>query len=251
MGLVDILLVLTAGFAAGFINTVAGGGSLISLPILIFLGLPPAVANASNRIAIFSQNIFGALGFKSKGVSAFPFSLWLGLSALVGAVIGAKIAVDIPEDLFNKLLAIIMIVVVVFIVRKSTHKKGVELLERMDEKHQIVSIILFFFVGIWGGFIQAGVGFLIIMVLTSVNRFSLVKTNSAKVLVVLIYTSAALVVFILEGTINWLYGSLLAIGNSSGAWVASRWSVEKGDRSVMIILVVAVVAMAIKLWFFE
>ncbi len=247
----DILLVTGAGFAAGFINTVAGGGSLISLPILIFLGLPPAVANASNRVAIFSQNIFGVLGFKSKGVSAFPFSLWLGLSALIGAVIGAKIAVDIPEELFNKLLAVIMIIVVVFIVKKSIRKENGELLERMNAKHQFVSIVLFFFVGIWGGFIQAGVGFLIIMVLTSVNRFSLVKTNSAKVLVVLVYTSAALVVFILEGTINWWYGGLLAIGNSGGAWVASRWSVEKGDKWVMLILVIAVVAMAIKLWFIE
>ncbi|WKN42040.1 sulfite exporter TauE/SafE family protein [Tunicatimonas pelagia] len=251
MEAVDILLVVGAGFAAGFINTVAGGGSLISLPILIFLGLPPAVANASNRVAIFSQNIFGVLGFKSKGVSAFPFSLWLGLSALVGAVIGAKIAVDIPEDLFNKLLAIIMIVVVAFIIKKSVQKEGAELLERMGTKHQVVSIALFFFVGIWGGFIQAGVGFLIIMVLTSVNRFSLVKTNSAKVLVVLIYTSAALVVFVLEGTINWWYGGLLAVGNSSGAWVASRWSVEKGDRWVLLILVISVVAMAGKLWFLE
>ena len=121
----------------------------------------------------------------------------------------------------------------------------------MGTKYQFISIFLFFFVGIWGGFIQAGVGFLIIMVLTSVNRFSLVKTNSAKVVIVLIYTSAALVVFILEGTINWGYGVLLAIGNSGGAWVASRWSVEKGDRWVMLILVVAVVAMAIKLWFLE
>lgn len=251
MGGWDALLVLGAGFAAGFINTVAGGGSLISLPILIFLGLPPAVANASNRIAIFSQNIFGVLGFKSKGVSTWPFSLWLGLSALVGAVIGAKIAVDISEELFNKLLAIIMVVVVIFIVRKSSQRKGGEVLERMSSKHQIISVMLFFFVGIWGGFIQAGVGFLIILVLTSVNRLSLVKTNSTKVLVVLIYTSAALLVFILEGKINWLYGGVLAVGNSSGAWIASRWSVEKGDRWVLVILVIAVVGMAIRLWFFS
>ncbi|MEM9671764.1 MAG: sulfite exporter TauE/SafE family protein [Bacteroidota bacterium] len=246
----DILLVLGAGFAAGFINTVAGGGSLISLPILIFLGLPPAVANASNRIAIFSQNIFGVLGFRSKGVTVWPFSLWLGLSALVGAVIGAKIAVDIPEDLFNRLLAIIMVVVLTFIVKNSRTKKGAEIVERMGQKHQLISVGLFFFVGIWGGFIQAGVGFLIIMVLTSVNRLSLVKTNSVKVLVVLIYTSAALLVFVLEGKINWLYGGVLAVGNSSGAWIASRWSVEKGDRWVQAILVIAVVGMAIKLWFF-
>lgn len=246
----DALLVVGAGFAAGFINTVAGGGSLISLSVLIFLGLPPAVANASNRIAVFSQNVFGVLGFRSKGISAFPFSLWLGLSALVGAVVGAKIAVDIRGNVFNKMLAIIMVVVVGLILWKPAGKKGEAMLERMGRKHQAISIILFLLVGMWGGFIQAGVGIVVIAILTSVNQLSLVKTNSSKVFVILTYTSAALLVFILEGTVNWLYGGVLAIGNSSGAWVASRWSVEQGDHWIRLVLVIAVIGMAVWLWFF-
>ena len=99
MDFIDSIIIITVGYVAGFINTVAGGGSLITLPVLIFMGLPPAVANGTNRIAIFSQNIFGVLGFRSKGVSAFPYSIWLGLSALVGAIIGAQIAIDIPGEL--------------------------------------------------------------------------------------------------------------------------------------------------------
>ena len=95
MDALHIIIVLAVGAIAGFFNTIAGGGSLISLPVLIFLGLPPNVANATNRVAIFSQNIFAVAGFKSKGVSAFKYSLLLGISALGGAVIGAKIAVEI------------------------------------------------------------------------------------------------------------------------------------------------------------
>lgn len=246
---VDILIVIAAGFGAGFINTVAGGGSLITLPVLIFLGLPPAVANASNRVAIFAQNIFGVLGFRSKGVSAFPFSIWLSISALVGAILGAELAIDIKGDVFNKILAVVMIVVVFFTIFNPNMKPG-EVLERTGKKHTAVSVALFFLVGIWGGFIQAGVGFLIIAVLTSVNRFSLVKSNSIKVFVVLVYTVAALAVFIIEGKINWLFGLVLAVGNSVGGWVASRWSVEKGDKWVRIFLVVTVVALAVRLWFF-
>ena len=245
----DALIVIAAGFGAGFINTVAGGGSLITLPVLIFMGLPPAVANASNRVAIFAQNIFGVLGFRSKGVSSFPFSIWLSLSALLGAILGAQLAVDIKGDVFNKILAVVMIVVVFFTIFNPNQGAG-ETLERTARKHKAISIALFFLVGIWGGFIQAGVGFLIIAVLTSVNRFSLVKSNSIKVFVVLVYTVAALAVFIVENKIDWLYGLVLACGNAAGGWVASRWSVAKGDRWVKAILVVTVFALAIRLWFF-
>lgn len=249
MDLLEVLLILGVGLAAGFINTIAGGGSLLSLPILIFLGLPPAVANATNRVAIFSQNIFAVAGFKSKGIAEFKYSFLLGFSALVGAVIGAKIAVDIKGEVFNKILAVIMIFVV-FLTISGKAKSNKEKKETTKMSSQIIGAITFFFIGIYGGFIQAGVGFLIIGTLTAIHGFSLVKTNSIKVFVVLIYTIAALAVFIYEGKVNWLYGAVLAVGNSTGAWFASRWSVDKGDKVVKIILATTVVALAIKLWLF-
>ena len=110
------LLLIAVGFAVGFINTLAGGGSLLSLPTLIFLGLPPAVANGTNRVAIVIQTALATAGFKSKGVSTYPFNAYLGISALIGAIIGAQIAVDIKGETFNRILAIIMIVVLVLIV---------------------------------------------------------------------------------------------------------------------------------------
>lgn len=246
MDFTNALIIIAAGFVAGFINTVAGGGSLISLPILIFMGLPPTVANATNRIALFSQNVFGVLGFRSKGVSAYPYSLWLGLSALVGAIIGAKFAVDIKDDVFNRILAIIMVLVVLTMIINPIKAGQTE--ERTSTKYTIIGLIVFFFVGIYGGFIQVGVGFMIMAALTSVNGFSLVKTNSAKMFIVLVYTIAALAVFIWEDKINWSYGIVMAIGNSSGAWFASRWSVAKGDKWIKIFMTVIVIAMAIKLW---
>ena len=103
------LLLIAVGFAVGFINTVAGGGSLLSLPVLIFLGLPPSVANGTNRVAIVIQTFIGVAGFRSKGVTTFPFNLYLGISALLGAIIGAQIAVDINGETFNKLLARAMV----------------------------------------------------------------------------------------------------------------------------------------------
>ena len=249
MDFLEVVLILGVGLVAGAVNTLAGGGSLLSLPILIFLGLPPAVANATNRVAIFSQNVFGVAGFRSKGIAEFKYSFWLGISALFGAIIGAKLAVDIKGEVFNRILAVVMIFVV-FLTISGKGKPTKKATENTSRTSHIIGGITFFFIGIYGGFIQAGVGFLIIGALTAIHGFSLVKTNSIKMFVVLIYTVAALAVFIYEGKVNWLYGGVLAVGNSTGAWFASRWSVDKGDKVIKIVLAIAVTALAIKLWLF-
>jgi uncharacterized membrane protein YfcA len=124
MEFTEALIVIAAGIVAGFLNVVAGGGSLITLPLLIFLGLPSAVANATNRIAIVGQNIFAVAGFRSKGINTWPYSLYLGISALFGAIVGAKIAVDIDDKLFNRILSIVMILVEVAIVIHPIKKTG-------------------------------------------------------------------------------------------------------------------------------
>ncbi|WP_298288522.1 sulfite exporter TauE/SafE family protein [uncultured Lutibacter sp.] len=246
---VEVAGLVFVGFVAGAINTLAGGGSLLTLPILIFLGLPPNIANATNRIAILFQNIFTTAGFKSKGIVTFPFSIYLGVSALLGSILGAQIAVDIKGDIFNKILAIIMVLVVGLMVFKPNSKQF-NLIERTSGKHLWISTILFFFVGVYGGFIQAGVGFIMLLILSSLNNISLVKSNAIKVTVVLIYTISAVIVFAYNDVINWKIGLILALGNASGGWLASRWSVNKGDGLIKKFLIVMVVLMAIKLWFF-
>ena len=245
----EIVGLIFIGFVAGSINTIAGGGSLLTLPILIFLGLPPNIANGTNRIAILFQNLFTTAGFKSKGIITFPFSIYIGISALLGSVIGAQIAVDIKGETFNKILAIIMVLVVGYMVFKSKFKH-LDTIEKTTGKHLWLSIFIFFFVGIYGGFIQAGVGFIMLLVLSSVNNLSLVKSNAVKVTVVLIYTLSAVAIFAYNDKIDWKIGLILAIGNAAGGWIASRWSVNKGDGMVRKFLVVVVILMAIKLWFF-
>ena len=243
------VLLIVVGFAVGFINTVAGGGTLLSLPVLIFLGLPPNVANGTNRVAIVIQTAFATAGFKSKGVTTFPFNAYLGASALLGAIIGASIAVDIDGAVFNKILAVIMIAVILIIVFKpKINLKDVH--ERLTGKYLWLGMLAFFFFGIYGGFINAGLGFIIILFLHFFNHMSLVRANATKVAVVCIYTLSALVVFILNDKVNWAVGFVLAIGNAIGAWIASRVSVNKGDGFIKTFLLVIVAIMAIKLWFF-
>tara|TARA_B110000444_G_C18850852_1_gene605437 strand:+ start:127 stop:879 length:753 start_codon:yes stop_codon:yes gene_type:complete len=248
-GVQEIIILVVSGFIAGVINTLAGGGSLLTLPILIFLGLPPGVANGTNRIGILMQSISGTLGYKSKGISTYPFNIYLGVSASVGALIGAQIAIDIQGDLFNKILAIIIVVVGILIVFKP--KNNIKVLEeRLKGKYLINSCIGFFFIGIYGGFINAGIGIVIMFFLTRYNRLSLIKTNAAKVALVGIYTLGALALFAYNNKVNWTMGLWLSFGTIFGAWITSRYSVRKGEKVIKFSLLIMVIAMAIKLWFF-
>lgn len=245
----DFFLLVIVGFCAGAINIVAGGGSLLSLPILIFLGLPPTVANATNRIAIIFQNIFAVRGFKSKGISAYPFSIYLSIAALIGAIIGASFAVDIKGDLFNKILSFVMVLIVVYMIFKPK-ATATDVLEKITGKHLWLGILAFFFVGIYGGFIQAGAGFIMLFFLSTINKIALVKGNAIKVFVALIYSLAAVAIFAYNDLINWSYGLIISLGNASGGWFMSRYSAKKGDGFVRYFIITMIIVMAIKLWFF-
>jgi uncharacterized membrane protein YfcA len=246
----EYLLLIPVGFIAGFLNTVAGGGTLLTLPTLIFLGLPASVANGTNRIAILVQTFTAVKGFKSKGETMYPFSLYLGISAFIGSFIGAKLAININGELFNKILALIMLMVLSIIVLKPKVNLAT-LTEKTTGRTLYISIIIFFFLGIYGGFINAGIGFLMLLILPYVNGLTLLKSNVTKVFVVCMYTVGAVIVFAYENKINYPLALILTIGNASGAWVASRWSVKKDDKVIKMFLIITVSSLAIKLWFFN
>jgi len=241
-----IPVIFTAGILAGFINTLAGGGSLLTLPILIFLGLPTAVANGTNRIAIVAQCAFAVAGFKKKGVSNFKLSLLLSTPAIIGAIIGAYFAVDISDVLFRRVLAVIMLLVLGLILWNPRQDGGSNS-NSLGRRQLITAMTVFFFIGIYGGFIQVGVGFIIIAALTTITKFNLVVTNSHKVFIAGIYTIFALIVFAFNGKVCWKIGLCLAAGMGLGGWIGSHWAVKKGERWIRVVLAICVVAMVIKL----
>lgn len=244
--LLHVILLFGTGIAAGFLNTVAFGGSLLALPMLIFLGLESAVANGTNRIAIFFQNFSAIMGFRRKGVSDFSYSILLAVPAVIGAVIGATIAVDIKDSVFNLILAVVMIAMLVLTLLNPTERLK-DRIENGGKHSKIIPMVVFFFIGIYGGFIQAGVGLLIITALRLLTGMDLVRTNAIKVFVIFFYTVVALGIFIMEGKVNWYLGPTLAVGNACGAWLGSHWAVEKGDKWIKVMLIVAVIAFAIRL----
>lgn len=248
MTLLESLLIVVVGFGAAFLNTVGGGGSLFSVPILTFMGLPITMANATSRVALLFQNIFAVGGFRSKGVELpWPYSLYLGIASLGGGLIGALLASQVADEVFKKIFVVVMIGAVILIVYDPFKSSGEE---KLTPTRQWIGAICFFFLGIYGGFVQAGIGFLVIGVLSLVNNLSLVKSNYVKVFAAIVYTAVSVGVFAYEGKIVWLTGFILAIGHALGGWYASRWSVDKGEIWIKRVMVVSVIGMAVKLWFF-
>jgi hypothetical protein len=241
-----ILAVIGAGFMAGFINTLAGSGSLITLPMLMFLGLPANVANGTNRIAILLQNVVGVGSFRQQKVLNTKMGLWLAIPAVIGSLLGAQIAIELNEEIMENTIAILLIVMFFLILYKPQRwikgKAG-----HVEAKPSVFQFIIFFLIGIYGGFIQAGVGIFLLAGLVLSAGVDLVRANAMKLLIVLIYTPFAIAVFFMNGQINWEYGLILAVGNMLGAFVASRFAVNWGAKYVRYILLAVILLSALKL----
>ncbi len=243
-----IIILLLTGLIVGFVNTLAGGGSTLMYPVLIFLGMPIHTAIGTSRVSFLAQGIFSVAGFKSKGVFLYPFNLYVALSSLFGGLIGAWISLQVSGAKMTKILVIVMIIIAFLILFQSKIKYS-NLEKRIKGKSLWVSMLIFFFIGLYGGFIQAGTGFLVIIALMLYNRLSITEANSIKGLVVLIFTIPALILYIKANHVNWAAGLILAIGTALGAWLTSRWSVSIPEKYVRGFLTFMILFLAAKLWF--
>ena len=240
------LAVIAAGLFAGFVNTLAGSGSLITLPLLMFLGLPANVANGTNRIGVLVQSLVSSVSFKKQKLYTVREGLWMSLPALAGALLGSLVAVRINERIMELLIGGLLIIMFFIILYKPEQWVREHALSASMRRRWWIPVI-FFFIGIYGGFIQAGVGFFLLGALVLGAGMSLTKANAHKVFIVAAMTALALVVFIISDQVFWLYGIVLAAGQGVGAWLGSRVAVSWGPKVVRIILLVAVMASAMKL----
>ena len=234
------------GFLAGFINVFAGGGSLLTLPFLIFLGLPANVANGTNRIALVMQNVVATGSFKHSKVFRFKEGIYLAIPAIAGAIPGAFLAANIDKAFLEKFIGVLLVVMFLFVLIKPerwiTQKKAGK------TKIGILQIITFFFIGLYGGFIQAGIGFFLIASLILVAGSDLIKANALKLFIVLIYNIFAFGVFILNGQVDFLLGAIVGFGNMLGAFLATRVALKYGPRLARLILMIGLLFSALNIF---
>ena len=238
--------IIAVGIIAGFINVMAGSGSLLTLPLLMFLGLPANVANGTNRIAIFLQNVVAVGSFKKQKVFEYKEGLWLVIPATAGSLLGALLAVNFNERILSLFIGGLLIFMF-FIILLKPERWIKEQAGSVDGSPRFWRIVIFFFIGIYGGFIQAGVGFFLLAGLVLAVGADLVKANALKVFIILIYTGFALVIFFINGQVNLKVGLILAVGNMLGAWIGARTAVSWGPKFVRIILLLAIFVSALKI----
>lgn len=245
-------VLVLAGTAAGVLNVLAGGGSLLTLPILIFAGLPGVTANGTNRVAILMQNLVAVWRFDRSGVMPWTLVSWAAVPATFGSVVGARLALLLDDQQFQRVLVWIMVGVTLWTLvrsgrKRSTGSQTAATDGEIADFHRWALAGGFFFVGVYGGFVQAGVGFLILAAL-GLAGLDFVRGNAVKVFSVLCFTVVALGIFAWQGAVHWPLGLALGVGNALGAVLGVRWTVLKGHVWLERFVAVTVIVFAVVLW---
>jgi len=244
--LLGALLLFGVGLVAGVVNVIAGGGSFLTVPVLIFLGLPATVANGTNRLAIITQNVGAVWSFGRKGLISRE---WLAIGApasVLGALIGTFGAVRIGDLAFQRVLAVMMVSLTVWTLWKPMPQVRDAQSAPPTGSRRAAFIAGFFVVGLYGGFIQAGVGFLM-LALTSAGGLDLIRGNAVKVTLALLFTPLTLVVFAASGKVDWPMAMSLAAGNYFGGLVGVHVQVLKGHVWVRNVVTATIVVFAVRL----
>jgi len=243
--IVEYLIIVLAGILAGFINTLAGGGSVITLSLLLILGLPATIANGTNRLSVFFQTSSSVTSFWRNKMFSTRKIWWLIIPATVGSIAGAWVAAGIKSNALEIAMVIVMAFMLVFIFIKP-ERWLTENTAFLEKKIRWWQVMLFFTVGLYAGFLQVGVGYFLLMALVLGVGFELVKANAVKNLIILFSATVSVIIFIVSDQVYYLYGILLSIGSIGGAYIASTMAVRKGGRFIRWVIVASVILAALK-----
>lgn len=246
-------ILLLAGLIAGTLNVLAGGGSLLTLPVMIFLGLPPTVANGTNRVAILLQNVSAVNGFRKHKKHSGPWIRFSLPPAIVGGLVGTLLALRVGDVAFQNILAAMMVIAALWMIWRPLRPAS-----ELDEIPDVPAsgsarwglVLAFFLIGVYGGFIQAGLGFAVLALCATVG-LDLVRANALKVTIALGFTPIALALFAWGGLVDWGYGLVLAVGNVLGAMLGVRLAVFKGQEWIRKVVTVMVIVFALRLIFWS
>lgn len=233
----DLAVLLLGGLFAGTVNAMAGGGSLLTVPLLTVVGLDGLVANGTNRVAVLLQNLSAAIAFARQGVGGLRQTVPVLVPVLAGSLLGSVTVSQIADDAFQRVFGVLMIPLLILGLRPPRPRADAAPWPRW------VSALVFFGIGLYGGAFQAGVGLVLLVALARAG-IDLVTANSIKAVVILAITAVAVPVFIAQGQVRWLPALVLSIGMAAGGALGARIAVEGGERVIRPVLALAVLALA-------
>ncbi len=249
LSLLHLFLLVIAGVIAGFVNTLAGGGSFLTLPALMMLGMPADVANGTNRVGVLIQSLAGVKGFDRHGMFDRAAVVSVLAPTLTGALAGAVTASYLPTTILKPVLLVTMILMAVVMVVKPSVVSPPEGTVPKRPSESPSGYAWLFFAGLYGGFIQAGVGFILLVALSGALRYDLIRANALKMACTALFSIVALSVFVLRDQVQWLPGLVLALAQVIGVQLSVRFALRVSQTVLRWLLLVMVIAVSVAAWF--
>lgn len=248
----DFIIITAAGLVAGAINAIAGGGTLISFPALLWLGRDPIAANATNTVALIPGSFAGMIGFRQEMRLAKRWLFLLTIPSLAGGIIGAMLLLRTPQSTFERIVPLLIAVATLLLATQemitSRFRHFAEVHEKQPARGWIAAAFIFqFFVGIYGGYFGAGMGILMLAALGLIGLTDLHQMNGLKNLLAVCINGVAALQFIAAGAVLWREALIMAAGSIVGAMIGARLARRMGRGFVRGAVVAIGVVMTIAL----
>ena len=244
---IHFIILISSGLLVGFINTLAGGGTIISFSVFLLFGLDPVTANGTNRIAVLMQNTTAVANFARKNLIDWQKGFKMAIPIIIGAIVGTLFANIISIPHFNLIFGIAIIFFTIILIiepNRWLHEK-----EKLIHKPLgFLHYFLFFLIGIYAGFIHVGIGYFLLFMLIFGTGNELVKANAMKNFLVLAYIPFSIAIFAIQGNINWTYGLIHAIGNVIGAQIGAMIAIKRGAGFIRWVMIVLIFIVALQLF---
>lgn len=247
MSITLILILVISGLFVGFINTLSAGGTVISIALFLALGMPANVANATNRVQVLVQSLGASLMFRQKKLIETQRIVRLAIPTMIGAIVGSLFAGILTQNIFPYVMGGILLMMIFLMFYKpkllfeDNHQK-------IEKPLTFINYLTFFAIGIYGGFIQVGTGYFLILASTAMLGYDIIKTSALKVTIMFFYTLVAIGVFILDSQIYWQYGLLHSLGGVFGSWIATKFALKKGANFVRWVIIIVIILTALNLF---
>jgi uncharacterized protein len=250
---VDILLLIVAAFVAGGINSIAGGGTLLSFPMLVWLGRPPIIANATNTVALWPGSLAGVFGFRKELGKVQRWLLLLFIPSLLGGGLGAWLLLRTSEKTFVRIVPLLILVATLLLAAQEVITRRLGLIARAHERPTagwVTFVFTFqFAVGIYGGYFGAGMGILMLAALGFIGLTDMHQMNGLKNLLAICINGVAAIYFAMTGSIRWGDGLIMAVASIIGGYMGARLAQRLGRRFVRAAVVVIGLVMTVALFF--
>lgn len=246
MDIYQYIIAIIGGAFAGVINTMAGNGSAITLTILTeVIGLPPNVANGTNRVGVLTQGWAATYAFYKNGRLDLKKSKLYIIFTIIGAVVGVLVATQVSNAQFKTVFSYLMILMLFVILVKP--KRWLRETNEAVKPNPFIAVPLFLALGFYGGFIQMGMGIFFLAAMVLGAKYSLMDGNAIKSFVVAAYTILVIAIFQYKGLIDWKVGAILAIGQTAGGYLTAHYASRYKQANVWahrLLVVVVILAIA-------